>query len=73
MFGSLEKEAAVAYIGGRALRCQICENDRFYQRKAQLNNAVTTFFSLDWLDPAAVCFICGRCGYVHWFLSKKES
>jgi len=58
-------------IGERELHCEICENDRFWTREAQLNTAVATFFSLDWANATAVCYVCDGCGYIHWFLPKR--
>ncbi len=55
-------------VCGLMLRCEICKNDLFWSRAAQMNTAVATFFSLDWVNPTADCFVCANCGYVHWFL-----
>ncbi len=73
MFGSSEKESAAAFVEGNALHCGVCGNVRFWHRKAQLNTALASFFNLDWLDPSADCYICDRCGYVHWFLKRKQT
>jgi hypothetical protein len=53
---------------GERLDCKVCGFDRFFFRRGQLNTALATFFSLDWVDATAECWVCGRCGYVHWFL-----
>jgi predicted nucleic-acid-binding Zn-ribbon protein len=50
------------------LKCQICGHDEFEKREAQLNTAAASFMNLDWLNKSAVCFVCDRCGYIHWFL-----
>ncbi|PKK89847.1 MAG: hypothetical protein CVV64_12565 [Candidatus Wallbacteria bacterium HGW-Wallbacteria-1] len=50
------------------LKCEICKNDTFWFKKAQLNTAIASFFSLDWANPTAQCFVCEKCGYIHWFL-----
>ena len=55
-------------VNGKQLRCVVCSNGTFHKREGQLNAAVATFFSLDWADPSANCFVCSECGYVHWFL-----
>ncbi len=66
IFGASEaKEATVA---GQALRCEICRHTRFWERQAQLNTAVATFFNFDWANASATCIVCERCGYIHWFL-----
>ena len=54
-------------IEGRPLRCLVCDNDRFHRREAQLHGALATFFDFEWSSPSASCYICGRCGYIHWF------
>ena len=69
LFG--KKESEQVQIAGLSLHCEICKNDRFWTREAQLNTAVATFFNFDWANPTAVCYVCDRCGYIHWFLSKR--
>jgi predicted nucleic-acid-binding Zn-ribbon protein len=54
------------------LKCQICGNPEFEEQQAQLNTAVMSFMGLDWLNKSARCFVCLRCGYVHWFLPRKQ-
>lgn len=66
LFSQPEPEGRVA--GGKALHCLVCGNDRFYQREALLNTAATTFFDLDWANKSGTCFVCSKCGYIHWFL-----
>jgi hypothetical protein len=50
----------------------VCACDLFFVRKAQLNTAMASFFGFDWTNPTADCLVCGRCGYVHWFLGSKD-
>lgn len=59
-------------IGDRQLRCVICDHDEFWKRDAQLNTAVASFFSFDWANPTAKCFVCDGCGHIHWFLTKIQ-
>ncbi len=61
-------EAQEIEVMGRALRCEICHHTRFWQRQAQLNTPVATFFNFDWANRSATCIVCERCGYIHWFL-----
>ena len=61
-------DAAVVDIGGRKLSCTICANSEFWHRRVQLHGAVATFFKLEFLGPNADCYVCSKCGYVHWFL-----
>ena len=69
LFGKREPETVE--VGGTPLRCVICEHDRFWRRRGQLNTALATFFSLDWTSPTAICLVCDRCGYIHWFLPDR--
>lgn len=68
-----KREAQPVNVAGIDLRCQVCGGDRFHHRRAQLNSAVASFFSLDWLDAQAECLMCERCGYIHWFLPMTWS
>ena len=69
LFG--REEAEEHEVAGNPLRCEICHHTRFWQREAQLNTAVATFFSFDWANPTATCLVCENCGYIHWFLPTK--
>lgn len=53
---------------GKPLKCLVCGNDTFFERKAQLNTRALTFFNLDWANKTADCLVCESCGYIHWFL-----
>jgi hypothetical protein len=57
-------------IHGRELKCLVCENDAFHRREAQLNTAGASFFGFDWANASGVCYVCARCGYIHWFLPQ---
>lgn len=54
-------------VKGHSLKCPICNNTIFWMREAQLNTAVATFFSLDWANRTATCFICSECTHILWF------
>ena len=58
-------------VAGLDLHCEICKHELFWHRRAQLNTAVATFFSFDWANATAECYVCDGCGYVHWFLPKR--
>ncbi|MBN1256359.1 MAG: hypothetical protein JXA52_01495 [Planctomycetes bacterium] len=58
-------------VAGQPLHCEICKNDLFWQREAQLNTAVATFFNFDWANATAQCYVCDHCGYIHWFLPNR--
>jgi hypothetical protein len=70
LFGKMEPER-IDLASGTRLRCEICKHDRFWQREAQLNTAVATFFNFDWANATAVCYVCDGCGYIHWFLPMR--
>jgi predicted nucleic-acid-binding Zn-ribbon protein len=55
---------------GRQLKCQVCGHDEFERREGQLNTATASFFNLDWTNTSAICFVCEKCGYIHWFLPR---
>ncbi len=57
-------------IQGKTLHCHVCQHDEFWRREGQLNTATATFFNLDWANKSALCLVCDRCGYIHWFLPK---
>ena len=67
MFGKKTKSYEVA---GKLLTCRICGHDEFERREGQLNTAVASFFNFDWANTSALCFVCDKCGYIHWFLPK---
>ncbi len=58
-------------IKGHELRCPVCSNTYFWTRQAQLNTAVATFFSLDWANKSASCFVCSECTHISWFLGEQ--
>lgn len=55
-------------IQGKVLKCLVCGHDEFAKREAQLNTSAATFFNFDWANASGVCYVCARCGYIHWFL-----
>jgi predicted nucleic-acid-binding Zn-ribbon protein len=65
------EEADTVEIIGQQLVCLVCRYDRFQRREAQLNTAAASFFNLDWANTSAVCYVCKRCGYIHWFLPQR--
>lgn len=69
LFG--KKKPEQVHIADFILHCEVCKHDLFWKKEAQLNTAVLTFFNFDWVDPTATCYVCDKCGYIHWFLPKK--
>lgn len=53
--------------GGVKLVCQCCKNDTFQTGSFLLSTSGKTAFGLDFLNPDALCEICTRCGFIHWF------
>lgn len=69
LFG--QENPGTVQIKGQPLRCEICGHERFWQREAQLNTAVATFFNFDRANATATCYVCDGCGYIHWFLPQR--
>jgi DNA-directed RNA polymerase subunit RPC12/RpoP len=67
------KQAAKAFgpgeytMAGRPIVCPHCGHRTFEAGEAQLNNAVSTFFKLDWLDETATILACAQCSHILWF------
>ena len=70
LFGS-ERHAQQVRVAGVDLTCQVCRHDEFWHREAQLNTAVASFFDFDWANATASCYVCDRCGHIHWFLDPS--
>lgn len=59
-------------VGSVDLRCVVCGHDRFDEQRAQLKKGGPLApFDMQWADPRAICYVCDRCGYIHWFLSDR--
>ena len=65
---SSSKDPTRIEIGGKALRCQHCGYDQFVEGEAQLQTATLTLLRLEWLGKTANFYVCGECGFMHWFL-----
>jgi|APMI01.1.fsa_nt_gi hypothetical protein len=63
--------SADVYVESVRLKCAVCGHARFRHRRAQLQSALASFFNVEWTAPSADCYICNRCGYVHWFLPTR--
>jgi hypothetical protein len=61
-------EGDEAFVAEQPLSCVVCRHARFRHRRAQLHSAAASFFNVEWLGPTADCYICVKCGYVHWFI-----
>ena len=58
---------------GKPLLCHHCGHDEFWDREAQLNTSTATFFGFDWANASGTCYVCARCGFIHWFLPEPPS
>lgn len=57
-------------VQGRELKCLVCGHDGFRKREAQLNTRGAAFLNLEWANASGVCYVCAKCGYIHWFLPQ---
>lgn len=63
-----ERESGVPYlIGPLPLRCTVCAHERFHSQGSQLTAAPIVSEG-----PVTDCLICARCGYVHWFVVRRD-
>jgi DNA-directed RNA polymerase subunit RPC12/RpoP len=60
-------EAGARSRAGRAIKCPICGDDRFWTRKGQLQTRLLSFLDLDWTGPTADCYVCATCRHILWF------
>jgi C4-type Zn-finger protein len=61
----MAREYAPVTVQGRALHCNVCSHDTFWEHRIQLS---TPFFSFLDADDTAHCAVCERCGFVHMFI-----
>jgi len=68
-----ESSAPAEYtIAGKVVRCPHCAHEKFTSGRALLNSAGSTFFRLDWADPAATILVCAECGRIEWFAQEPD-
>jgi hypothetical protein len=67
-----QPEAGPHFVAGKALRCHVCEHDRFHHRQALLTRRGAAFFDIEWLWRPAQIYACERCGFLHWFKPPKK-
>jgi hypothetical protein len=58
-------------ISGVEIRCLMCRHTGFSKRQALLDGRWPPFPQLDSRSDEATCFICDKCGYIHWFLPLR--
>jgi len=66
----LKKDPIGVDIQGRELKCLVCGHDAFWKKEAQLNTAGASLMNLEWTSPTGNCYVCAKCGYIHWFLPQ---
>lgn len=59
-------------VENKILECQHCGNDKFLKREGILVTTLIAFFLTPWWNESARCFVCSKCGFVHWFLNRNE-
>jgi hypothetical protein len=63
-----DREYGPIVVQGRQLRCNVCAHDIFWAYQAQVHTPLMTFLDLEEWNRIADCAICGRCGFMHWFM-----
>ena len=61
-------EPTTVYIKGKALRCPVCEGDRFTSLQATVVTRRLAIMHLEWAGQQAQTHSCTRCGYLYWFV-----
>ena len=68
---SKEEPKQIKLRTGAQLYCTVCKFELFFERSAPLHSRGATLFNFAWMSPVCECWVCGRCGFVHWFLGEK--
>ena len=55
-------------VGEVELKCLVCAHELFWRREVKLTEGVPTIYYPSWKDRYALCLVCEKCGYIHWFL-----
>jgi predicted nucleic-acid-binding Zn-ribbon protein len=59
-------------VDDRQLKCHHCGRTQFYERTIAMNDAGASLFGLEWFTQrGAFCYICSKCGHVHWFMPTE--
>jgi hypothetical protein len=61
----LEPQSVV--VKGYELKCPVCNNQQFCNKRILLNTTVMTLINLDWANRNANCYICSNCNHIMWF------
>jgi hypothetical protein len=68
--GLFTSEPVSVEVQGRELKCLVCAHDEFWKREAKLNTTAASLFNLEWASASGTCYVCAKCGYIHWFLPQ---
>jgi ribosomal protein S27AE len=73
-FGEIwtNKELIQVDIKNKPLKCFHCGLTDFSRIEGLVNTTIMMFFRLGFLNLSAVCYKCGHCGYLHWFVRPEE-
>lgn len=63
---------ATVVLAEKKLQCSHCGFDRFRKREGILATTWVTLFQFTFWNESARCFVCAKCGFVHWFLNREE-
>lgn len=67
----LEDQPKPVIIKGNKLICSICKNNKFDERKTKIRTGYfSSHFTYGTADPAAIYYVCSKCGHMHWFFKK---
>jgi hypothetical protein len=58
-------------IEGEPLRCLVCRHARFWQRNVEITPSMAELFSIEQAKATVACYICDRCGHIHWFMPQR--
>ena len=64
----MTREFGPVEVQGKQLRCNVCGSATFWEQKVELPTSFLTFLSTEAWDGVAHCAVCGRCGFIHWFV-----
>lgn len=67
--GLFSKQEPQQYeANGEKMQCVYCKNDYFFKQSSLVPNESAKLWSLMWASESADCFVCSKCGFIHWFI-----
>jgi len=64
--------SATVTIKEEGLQCTHCGHNKFDKREGLLTTTWVMLFNFAFWNESASCFVCKKCGFVHWFVSPEE-